>query len=84
MPRLAQIKIATDVLRMLLDLPAHLKIVEVIQSPDDSINRAFSLVVTGPYCPECKEGEPMSELTLRYRKLDVMESELETIVGLDT
>jgi hypothetical protein len=84
MTRRAQIKIATDVLRMLLDLPAHLKIVEIVQSPGDIANRAFSVVVSGPYCPEWKDGEQLRELTCRYRRIDVMESELEVIGGLDT
>ncbi len=82
--RAAQIQIDVDVLRMMLDLPEHLRITEVVQSPDDSVRGTFTVMVVGQWCPEWQADAEPACLSLIFRKVEPYGAELHHIEGLDT
>lgn len=69
---------------MMLDLPEHLRIIVVGQSPEDTAADVCSIVVTGPFCPECPPGAPPAVLLPIYRSVYPGGAELLELRGLDT
>jgi hypothetical protein len=82
--RKAQIKLPVTMLRVLLDLPDHLEIVEILETPLDKGAQLFTIRVTGPFCPTVMQDGVLKSLYPIYRVLETGHAELEEIQGLDT
>lgn len=82
--RKAQIKLPIQMLRELLDLPDHLEIVEILQTPLDQAVGQFTIRVAGPFCPTVAPDGALKMLYPVYRLLEAGRAELEEIQGLDT
>ena len=79
-----RIPLNLSLLRMLLDLPEWMRIVEIQQSATDKVLNICHVVVGGQYCPEWKENAELAELRLFYRTVDCGSAKLDRIDGLDT
>lgn len=79
-----RIELNLALLRLLLDLPSEMRIIEVRQSDDDLAMNVCQLIVSHPYAPIWKEGDELAPLKLYYRAVNCQRSELIRIEGLDT
>ncbi|HEX6925657.1 MAG TPA: hypothetical protein VF167_09505 [Longimicrobiaceae bacterium] len=84
MERRAQIRVALNALRVLLDLPPHLRITGVYQTRDDASAERFTIAVSGPWCPVATFGQPLPVLTPVYVDGTTHAPRLVSIDGLDT
>lgn len=84
MTRRARIPVSLDLLRLMLDLPPHLKITGVAQLGADADAGLVSILVEGPYCPEVADGELPAVVLAVFRRVDPAQARLEHLVGLDT
>lgn len=82
--RRGRIVVSKAMLRLLLDLPRHLIITSVYETPSDSNRDAFSIGVRGRFCPEVAEGDPDPSITPVYSDIGVGKAHLIGLNGLDT
>ena len=82
--RRGRVVISKPLLRMLLNIPDHLVIGSVYETPEDTHKDTFSISVTGRFCPEVAEGTPAPEITLLYSSVKTGETILLAVDGLDT
>jgi hypothetical protein len=84
MARGGRIEINLALLRLLMDLPEQMHIVEIRQSDADRGRNVAQLIVSHPLAPAWIEGEDMAEMRPIYRSVNCQKSELVRIEGLDT
>lgn len=84
MARGGRIELNLSLLRMLLDLPAEMHIVEVRQTDEDCARNVAQLIVSHPRAPEWEDGGELPMLRPIYRAVNCQRSEVVRIEGLDT